>query len=240
MSNPKPTGPGPGTKLVPTTHNMPVEWAALNPEPRKVVDLKPYARNTRLHSEEQVAQIAAAMLEFGWTIPILVDEFDEIIAGHGRLEAAIKIGFDEVPVIVARGWTEAQKMAYRIADNQLPMNATWSPEMLKLELGELKKLDFNLDLLGFDEVRLVEFVTGVGDQAPGRTAEIGNLAAKFGVPPFSTLNAREGWWQNRKRGWLELGIMSELGRGENLLKMSDTILEPDPKKRAAMQAARAA
>jgi hypothetical protein len=111
--------------------------------------LIPYAKNSRTHSDEQVAQIAASIKEWGWTTPVLVDEAGQIIAGHGRVMAARKLGLLEVPVMVAEGWTETQKKAYVIADNQLALNAGWNTDFLSLELQDLKADDFSLDLLGF-------------------------------------------------------------------------------------------
>src|SRR5713101_3184924 len=111
--------------------------------------LIPYARNARTHSDEQIAQIAASIREFGFTNPILVDGRDGIIAGHGRLLAARKLKLAEVPVIVLAHLTETQKRAYILADNKLALNASWDDEMLRLELRALQEEDFNLDLTGF-------------------------------------------------------------------------------------------
>jgi len=120
----------------------------------KIERLVPYARNARTHSDEQVAQIAASIREWGWTTPVLVDEGGGIIAGHGRTLAAQRLQMAEVPVMVARGWSDAKKRAYILADNQLAINAGWDNELLNLELSELKELDFDLDLIGFsaDEI----------------------------------------------------------------------------------------
>lgn len=128
---------------------MTENWPARTIEMRAVADLVPYARNSRIHSEEQVAQIAAAMREWGWTTPVLVDEAGTILAGHGRIMAARALGLTEVPTMVARGWSEAQKRAYVIADNKLALNAGWDPEMLRLELHDLASEDFKLELVGF-------------------------------------------------------------------------------------------
>jgi DNA modification methylase len=124
--------------------------------------LVPYAKNSRTHSEEQVAQIAASIREWGWTTPILVDEAGSIIAGHGRLQAARRLQMTEVPVVVASGWSEAQKRAYVIADNKLALNAGWDNELLSLELGELGDLGFDLDLVGFtdEEIKALMPVQG--------------------------------------------------------------------------------
>jgi ParB-like chromosome segregation protein Spo0J len=120
----------------------------------KVESLIPYAKNSRTHSDAQVAQIAASIKEFGWTNPILVDGDKGIIAGHGRLMAARKLGMTEVPVIELKGMTATQKKAYVIADNQLAMNSGWDIGLLSLELEELQNEDFDLELLGFDEKEL--------------------------------------------------------------------------------------
>jgi len=116
--------------------------------------LVPYARNARTHSDEQISQIAASIKEWGWTTPVLVDEQGSIIAGHGRTLAAQRLQMTEVPVMVAKGWSDAKKRAYVLADNKLAMNAGWDNEMLALELGEIGDLGFNLDLTGFtaDEI----------------------------------------------------------------------------------------
>lgn len=132
-------------------------WPADKVERRKVSELVPYARNARTHSDAQVRQIAASIEEWGWTNPILVDEKSGIIAGHGRVMAADKLGLKDVPVMVAAGWTEAQKKAYILADNQLALNAGWDTEMLSLELKDLSDLDFDLDLMGFGE----DFLAGM-------------------------------------------------------------------------------
>ena len=116
--------------------------------------LIPYARNARTHSDEQVAQIAASIKEWGWTTPVLVDEDGGIIAGHGRTLAAQRLKMTEVPVMVAKGWSETKKRAYVLADNRLALNAGWDNEMLALELAEIGELGFDLDLTGFtaDEI----------------------------------------------------------------------------------------
>ena len=118
--------------------------------------LIPYARNARTHSDEQVSQIAASIKEWGWTTPVLVDEQGSIIAGHGRTLAAHKLKMTEIPVMVAKGWSDAKKRAYIIADNKLAQNAGWDNEMLALELEEISELGFNLDLTGFTPEEITE------------------------------------------------------------------------------------
>jgi len=125
------------------------QWPADKVERRSIKTIIPYARNSRTHSDEQVAQIAASIKEWGFTNPILIDIDGEIIAGHGRLLAAQKLGLDEVPCITAVGWSDAQKKAYVIADNKLALNAGWDESLLKIEFKELGDLNFDLGLTGF-------------------------------------------------------------------------------------------
>ena len=136
--------------------------------------LVPYARNARTHSDEQVAQIAASIAEFGFTNPILVDSSAGIIAGHGRLLAARKLGLAEVPVIVLDHLSETQKRAYILADNKLALNAGWDEEALRLELAELKDQDFELALLGFseDELRDLLWEEPAADSGSEATEEV--------------------------------------------------------------------
>lgn len=119
-------------------------------QPVKVKDLIPYANNARTHSDEQVAQIAASIKEFGWTNPILIDGENGIIAGHGRLAAARKLGMEELPAIQLDGLTKAQKKALILADNKLALNSGWDYELLKIELEELNDQNFDLSIIGFD------------------------------------------------------------------------------------------
>lgn len=130
-----------------------------------VEKLIPYVRNSRTHSDAQVAQIAASIKEFGWTNPILVDGTNGIIAGHGRLLAARKLGQTEVPVIELAYMTESQKKAYVIADNQLAMNAGWDTTLLTIELDELLKDGFALDILGFNEQEIKTIMSDVNFDA---------------------------------------------------------------------------
>jgi DNA modification methylase len=119
-------------------------------ETTPIEKLIPYARNSRTHSDQQVAQVAASIREFGFTNPVLIDSEDGIIAGHGRVMAARKLGLTEVPCIRLGHLTETQKRAYIIADNKLALNSGWDEEMLGLELADLREADFDLDLIGFD------------------------------------------------------------------------------------------
>lgn len=172
--------------------------------------LIPYARNSRTHSPEQVAQIAASIVEFGFTNPVLIDGAGGIIAGHGRVLAARKLELTEVPCIELAHLSEAQKKAYIIADNKLALNAGWDEEMLRVEFAELEELGFDLELTGFsldeiDELQIAEI-------EPYSDGVKGQMSTTFGFSPFTVLNAREGRWQDRKRYWIDKGIKSELGR----------------------------
>jgi ParB family chromosome partitioning protein len=135
--------------------------------------LIPYANNTRTHSEEQVAQVAASIREFGFTNPVLVDADDGIIAGHGRVLAARKLGMDDVPCIRLAHLDETQKRAYIIADNKLALNAGWDDELLALELGALSDDGFDVSLTGFSEDEIAALV--VLDFEPGTEDDQGKL-----------------------------------------------------------------
>ena len=134
-----------------------------------VDSLIPYARNARTHSEEQIAQIAASIREFGWTNPILTDGDKGVIAGHGRLAAARKLELTEVPVIELGHLSPEQKKAYILADNRIALNSGWDEELLKLELQELQGVDFDLDLLGFGDDEIERLLNG--DQVGGGLTE---------------------------------------------------------------------
>lgn len=117
---------------------------------KNIDDLIPYVNNTRTHSEEQVKQIASSIKEFGFTNPVLIDEQSGLIAGHGRVMGAKKLGLKEVPTITLDNLTEAQKKAYIIADNKIALNAGWDEDLLQLELLALDELGFDYSELGFD------------------------------------------------------------------------------------------
>ena len=120
-----------------------IEW-------KQTGELIPYSNNSRTHSEKQVQQVAASIKEFGFTNPILIDEDNGIIAGHGRLQAAQLLGMDTVPTIALEGFTEAQRKAYIIADNQMALNSGWDIDQLRVEVERLSELDFDIGLLGFE------------------------------------------------------------------------------------------
>lgn len=126
-------------------------------------ELIAYEKNARIHSEEQVDQVAASITEFGFTNPVLVNDDNVLIAGHGRLAAAESIGMDQVPAIRLKGLTDRQQKALRIADNQLGLNATWDLDLLAAELSDLENADFDIDLIGFDD----KFVSSLLDDDDG-------------------------------------------------------------------------
>ena len=143
-------------------------------ETRPVADLIPYIANSRTHSDAQVAQIAASIKEFGWTVPILIDGDNTIIAGHGRLLAARKLGMESVPAIVLDHLSKAQQRALVIADNQLALNAGWDIQLLKAEIEDLNLEGFDLELLGFDERELGNFILEANFE-PGTEDDQGKL-----------------------------------------------------------------
>jgi hypothetical protein len=124
-------------------------WPADKVERWPIAKLLPYARNARTHSEGQIAQIAASICEYGWTVPALVNEAGTLIAGHGRVLAARQLGLEEIPTMVAIGWTEAQVKAYRIADNKLGLNSDWDVDLLKLEIADLQGFGVDFETIGF-------------------------------------------------------------------------------------------
>lgn len=150
---------------------------AASVELRDIATLVPFARNSRTHSREQIDQIARSMKEWGWTNPVLIDEGGMIIAGHARIEAGRILGLERVPVMIARGWSDAQKRAYVIADNQLALGAGWDPETLRLELHALDEQSFELALVGFSagELSLHMFDPDFG---PGSEEEQARLDRK--------------------------------------------------------------
>jgi len=141
----------------------PRPWPASAVETWPIDRIKPYPKNARMHAGSQVEQIAASMERFGVTTPLLVDEAGVLIYGHGRRMAAellVKRGkaeYGQLPVVVARGWTEDEKKAYRLADNQLALTSEWDLPVLKAEIGSLAAAGFELPLLGFPDAKLVQF-----------------------------------------------------------------------------------
>lgn len=149
--------------------------------------LQPYERNARLHSKEQVAQLAASITEFGFVNPILVDGKDGIIAGHGRLEAARELALEYVPVVVLDHLSPAQRKAYVLADNRLAENASWDAKLLQEELVGLDLQNFDLSLLGWNEEELAEIMAvdleeeGGGDEGDGETRGLGTPIISYNI-----------------------------------------------------------
>lgn len=143
-----------------------------------VCELTAYGKNARTHSDSQVAQIAASIREFGFTNPVLIDKEGGIIAGHGRVLGARKLGLKEVPCLRLDHLTENQKRAYIIADNKLALNAGWDAEVLQVELADLSGSSFNMDLLGFGVDDLAEAMGMGGNFEPGTEEDQGRLDQK--------------------------------------------------------------
>ena len=140
------------------------DWPSGATERWPVDKLQPNPDNARTHTPEQIAQVAASIAEWGWTMPVLIDEDGGILAGHCRTEAAKLLAIPDVPVIIARGWSEAQKRAYIIADNQLTLNAGWDIKTLSSELVGLQDMDFDLGLLGFGETEIETLMADPGSE----------------------------------------------------------------------------
>ena len=148
----------------------------------KVSELRKHNKNARTHSEFQINQIVNSINEFGWTNPILIDEHNTIIAGHGRLDAAELMGIGEVPCIVLSGLSEIQKRAYLIADNQLALNAGWDINILQAEIAALKLNDFDIDLLGFSDSEINKMLQPNDIDFPDDFSECGETELKHKCP----------------------------------------------------------
>ena len=148
---------------------------------KNIEDLILYANNARTHSDEQVLQIASSIKEFGFTNPVLLDEKDGVIAGHGRIMAAKLLKMDEVPTITLSGLSEAQIKAYIIADNKLALNSGWDEEMLKVELSELEELGYDMDLTGFEKFEIDELF---GDEENITSEEFGDKNKEVDVDNY--------------------------------------------------------
>lgn len=172
--------------------------------------LKPYEKNAKLHTDDQVEQIKRSIEEFGFNDPIAVWHEDEIIEGHGRLLAVMEMPeIETVPIIRLDSLTDEQRRAYMLVHNKLTMNTDFDFELLDSELDEI--IDIDMEQFGF------EFEEDVEDDG----VEHKPLTERFVVPPFSILDTRQGYWQERKRSWLDMGIRSEDGRDDNLADSPD-------------------
>lgn len=139
------------------------EWSEKSIEMRDAATLNPYERNPRTHPESQIEQLKNSIRQWGWTVPILIDEDDTVLAGHGRLHAATEMMIEQVPCVVATGWSEDQKRAYVIADNQIALNAGWDMDVLEDEIRALDGDSFSVDMLGFDEFELSKMLAEVDE-----------------------------------------------------------------------------
>jgi DNA modification methylase len=156
--------------------------------------LRPYDRNARTHSDGQVAQIAASIVEFGWTNPVLADGQGNVIAGHGRLAAAKQLGLDTVPVLVLDHLTEAQRRAYVLADNKLALNAGWDEELLAAELHALNGDGFDLGLTGFSDEELADLMAPLDDEPEGDAADGGDDDDDTPEPPRDPVSRPGDLW----------------------------------------------
>ena len=177
--------------------------------------IKPYDRNPRIISEDAISKVKESLENFGWQQPIVVDKDNVIIVGHTRYRAAQELHLDKVPVVTADLSQEKVK-AYRIADNKVGEISSWDDALLNLELINLKELGVDLDMAGFDIMEADDIINGDPyDSDPSRAK---NMFQNFLVPPFSILDARKGYWQDRKKFWTEqIGINSGEGRDKDLL-----------------------
>ena len=173
---------------------------------RSLEDLIPYVNNPR-QNDDAVDAVAASIKEFGFKIPLVIDNENVVVCGHTRLKAAKKLHLSELPCIVADDLTPAQIKAFRLVDNKTAEISQWDMELLSLELEDI---DMDMALFGFDDEEEEERKYDGG----GNT---GTLVDTFIAPPFSILDTRQGYWQERKRSWKALGLKSELGRDEALL-----------------------
>ena len=189
-----------------------------------IPSLKGYDRNPR-KNDAVVARMVESIKEFGFRIPVVAKSDGSVVDGHLRLKAAQRMGMKSVPVVLADELTDAQVKAFRLLANRSANWADWDEDLLRLELGELQDMDFEMSLTGFnaDELGALLDMDGgtVEGSGVGEPEARQKLSERFGVAPFSVLNAREGWWQERKNAWLALGIRSEIGRVDNALGFSD-------------------
>lgn len=211
--------------------------------------LEPHPRNPNTHPEAQLVLFEKVIRANGFRRPVTVSKLSgKVTKGHGALMAALRMGLPWVPVDVQDYDSEEQEIADMVADNQLAEYSQLDPVRLQDLLDQMKAAEMPLEFSGFTEASLQQFLSQAQAielqpapapvEKPDLTEVKMKLADRFGVPPFSVLDARQGYWKDRKNQWMTLGIRSELGRGENLLRMSDTVLQPDPEKRAKAKLAR--
>lgn len=181
-------------------------WPADAVERRPVASLVPYARNARTHSDAQVAQIAASIREWGWTVPVLVDEAGGIIAGHGRVMAAVQLGLADVPTMTARGWSDAQKKAYVLADNRISENSTWDIALVSTELDALGDIGFDLSLTGFDTTELTS--VSLLDVPAAKAYETSPVTDTFWISIKGPLKDQASVLSRMKAAMADLGLVT--------------------------------
>lgn len=173
-----------------------------------VRSIAPYGRNPR-KNDEAVKYVAESIKQFGFKVPIVIDKNNVIVAGHTRYKAAKKLNMTEVPCIIADDLTEEQIKAFRLADNKVAEKAEWDFDLLATELDEL--LDFDMAVFGFDDME-------EEDEGEPEPIEKGSLTDEFIIPPLSVFDTKQGYWQDRKKMWKDLGIKSENGRDAECLQ----------------------
>lgn len=207
---------------------------------KKTSEVVPYENNARWN-DKAIDAVASSIKEYGFKNPILIDKDNVIIAGHTRLKAAQKLNIEKVPCIYADDLTPQQIKAFRIADNKTGEIADWNFDLLEQELQELLNGGYDISSIGFNDAELDEIIAKTVEdmdyyldlrngydaddeeqEEKPATQEKQNLADMFGVPPFSVIDTCRGYWQDRKRMWLDFGVKSELGRKENMMNASKT------------------
>lgn len=173
-----------------------------------IAQLVPYERNAKQHPAEQLEKLQQSIEEFGFLSPCLIDKDNNIIAGHGRVEAAKALGMETVPAVYVEGLTDTQRRAYILADNRLTELGGWDMDLVEYELSTLASEDFDVDLLGFEPIK-----KKTKQVDPDQARE--TLADRFLISPFSVLDSRQKYWQDRKRAWKAIGIDSAVGRGND-------------------------
>ncbi len=179
-----------------------------------------YEHNSRTHSEDQIQEVVNSINRYGYTNPILVDENNVIIAGHCRIEGAKRVGMTEIPTIIIDGLSDVEKAELVICDNKLALNAGWDFNILADQITFIRDNGGDVYATGFNAEEIATFMPDKVDQFNIENDRV-KLTDKFLVPPFSVLDARQGYWQERKNAWLKMGIKSEIGRGDNLLNYSN-------------------
>ena len=187
-----------------------------------VTEVFPYSENPRQIGPDAVAKVAKSIKEYGFASPIIVNAQNVILAGHTRLQAALSLGLSQVPVHVRDNLTDEQERAYRLADNRVAEESQWDFPILTAELEALQSADFDLFLTGFDPHELNKLLSP--DEDPYADGEKGSMAENFGAPPFSVLDTRQGYWQDRKKNWDS--IIGDQGESrENTLAAKGSIME---------------